>query len=127
MAKHTPGPWEADGPHPTNEYSIIGQAQGEHVLPPLVAHVSAWAGLNYEPDIVEARANRDLIIAAPDLLQACRAFLNPTGHTDACTELRAFAVNTGQLESLTAEGGPCANPCRQARMAIAKATGEEVR
>lgn len=53
--------------------------------------------------------------AAPDLLAALRRFINPTGHTDACLELKRFGAKD------------CTKVCAEARAAIEKATGEAVK
>jgi hypothetical protein len=55
-----------------------------------------------------------LMKAAPDLYRALKAFINPTGHTDACMELRRY-------------GNPvCTKQCEEARRALEKATGEQI-
>ena len=49
--------------------------------------------------------------AAGDLYRALKGFINPTGHTDACMEIRRFGVPN------------CTKQCEAARKALEKATG----
>ena len=60
------------------------------------------------------RENAQLIASAPNLLAALKKFINPTGHTDACMEIREMGV------------GECTKSCRAARAAIEKATGSPI-
>lgn len=52
--------------------------------------------------------------AAPDLYQALKGFINPTGHTDVCMERRNYGFKD------------CTKPCADARKALEKATGVPV-
>lgn len=61
----------------------------------------------------QSLANMLLISAVTDLLAAALGMLNPTGHTDACTEHRAF----GETQ--------CSKKCAALRAAVAKARGEQ--
>jgi hypothetical protein len=105
-ANHSPGPWQVRDLEPgrtarltdsTGRY--IGDLQCRHNHP------------GYEAERV---ADARLIAAAPDLLAAALGMLNPTGHTDACTELREFGHTN------------CTKPCARLREAIEKAKGEQL-
>lgn len=52
--------------------------------------------------------------AAGDLYRALKGFINASGHTDACMEIRRFGVPT------------CTKQCEAARKALEKATGVPV-
>lgn len=67
VKRHTPGPWHRNIP-PASKYSTI--FSGHRGIATHVAHV-ATKGLSEE----EIEANANLIIAAPDLLAACKAVI----------------------------------------------------
>lgn len=72
--------------------------------------------LHTSPFELEVRqANARLIAAAPDLLKALKRFINPTGHTDACWELKKYGARD------------CTKACLQAKDAIEKATGTAIK
>ena len=91
--KHTPGPWEkADGTD-----GITRGIRGWHG--PEMVNVINWNGISRATSVT-GQANANLIVAAPDLLEALQSL-------------------SGALDA-TAYGAALA----QARAAIAKATGE---
>jgi hypothetical protein len=94
--KHTQGEWAIG--ESTNYWLPIVDERGDYI--------AAVTCRTFED---EARANGRLIAAAPTILAALLGFINPTGHTDACAELRSFGVSR------------CTKVCERAREAIAKA------
>jgi hypothetical protein len=95
MSEHTPGPWVTDDIQEGDKYRYVLASENEEVIARIML-LSPW-GL-----IITAEANARLIAAAPDLLEALKAFANeivPNNPND------PLWVN--------------------ARAAIAKATGEQ--
>lgn len=90
--KHTPGPWDRNI-KAGGKYPIIFAGRNQHV---------AQACQQKNPD--ETEANISLIAAAPDLLAALEALLDPATNED---------------------GGWYTDARRAARAAIARARGEE--
>lgn len=64
MSKHTPGPWSVDEPH-----QVWAESAGEYVA---ITQVEEWETLPRD----QVEANARLIAAAPDLLEALKAFAN---------------------------------------------------
>lgn len=79
--KHTPGPWVleyfgADGIERKDAQTVVASYEGRHgENGEAIAEVFRWAAGNNSPH-PEARANADLIAAAPDLLAACKSAAN---------------------------------------------------
>ena len=96
-AKHTPGPWEASG---NLVRSPMHQPEG---LPRGVQIVECRDGY-FLPHTEEAKANARLIAAAPELLEALERLADA-------------------YERLKPPGYPLSDREKQARAAIAKATG----
>lgn len=97
MSGPTPGPYEAMR---TGIATAVVTANDRQYV---IAEV--YPGHHHEA----VDANARLLAAAPEMLIALKLFINPTGHTDACMEMRSFGV----------EG--CTASCRAALAAIAKA------
>jgi hypothetical protein len=66
MSQHTPGPWVIDEYHADGFYKIRGAKE-------VICHVHSFSP-NKKPES-QATANAHLIIAAPDLLAACKALV----------------------------------------------------
>lgn len=98
MNKHTPGPWEWYGPN----LLCGGERQSENILNSAddgrpYGHHAALIEHHWDGGV--AKANARLIVAAPDLLEACKVALGIIG----------FGAEHDQISA-----------------AIAKATGEQV-
>lgn len=79
MSKHTPGPWKDKG-------SLIGWFDIENFEGKEIAWISNVPVRNLE----EAEANARLIIAAPELLEACKkALVELESYLCDCTEYEA--------------------------------------
>lgn len=101
--KHTPGPWYPEFDVKEHEWLI-------NDLPPNDIDRSSIA-LVYRNGIGEEEANARLIAAAPELLAACQAMLQTSGHSS----------------WLHVTNGPCrCKSCAKemARKAIARAIGD---
>lgn len=96
---HTPGPWEVAGPSSNGKCLRIFAGE----------YVGIIGGSDQSMRTIQA--NADLIAAAPDLLEACKSFLD-MWH-------RAGPMGSHQWEKFD-------GVVRQCRMAISKATGEVV-
>ena len=107
---HTPGPWLC---RRGNEIYTIEQTAPDGVFPNIVAYVIFSDGGTRE-EFEAQLSNACLLAAAPTMLSALRASLNPTGHTDTCLERRAFGETR------------CSKHCARIRDAITAATGEEL-
>jgi len=105
--KHTKGPWLVR-PHWNDEarFEVFPDREVEFGSPAEIADVCAHSADDFDKEVAEAKANANLIAAAPDLLEALGDFAS-------------MKCETAGVEDL--EGG-CCRTCR-ARAAIAKATG----
>jgi hypothetical protein len=101
MSKHTSGTWAVSKRNPRRV-----TANGTIICNAVLRNQGPSQSLRYVKERAEAEANARLIAAAPDLLVALRNLLDDTQHRD---------HDCGD--------GPC--PVRDARAAIAKATGDQ--
>lgn len=103
---HTPGPWRVVS-------TITGDTEvwsnGPHYC------VADCNSKQSSCDIGQCEANARLISAAPELLQALKAFAVWTEGQPCFCDCEGWDRNQ--------HGGQCSPNCRQARQAIAKATG----
>jgi len=104
MSKHTPGPWqvlpeECDKPYIRIRGTVLG---GRYKIANVIT--PSYEGV-HEREAVETRANARLIAAAPELLEALKAFVAD------------WSDDTGM-------SSPSYESVRLAREAIAKAEGE---
>ena len=89
--KHTPRPWFANQHRGFNEW-IIGPGRGSHVCT-----------IRFGKDRPEAEANKNLITAAPEMLEAlkvaCEMLDEMRPHSDGLAQVKsAIAKATGTLE-----------------------------
>lgn len=97
-AKHTPGPWEKyrTDKYPNRPFQIMGN--GKKNGPP-IAEIILW-----DTNTDEARANLNLIAAAPDLLEALDPFAkfacSPPGECECfnCIARAAIAKAEGRTD-----------------------------
>jgi hypothetical protein len=110
---HTPGPWKSKPG--ANDANMIADADGRAV-----------ATVYFRDDGADT-ANRDLVIAAPDLLAFARSMLSTTGRSSG----HFYDCNNGKRGGVTDDhdsptGAACSNACIELRAAIAKAEGSPV-
>jgi hypothetical protein len=112
-AKHTPGPWEAEK-RAGDEWWFGGRDGMEIVVRPPSEKFGAVCVIGASSAETENDANARLIAAAPELLEALKAFMALD---------RSFStVCDAHLKEMAAKG-PMARAVQLARAAIAKATG----
>jgi hypothetical protein len=114
MSKHTPGPWVFSAIDSTEGFLVVEKARPKS----LVATVCKRNGCGWACPHEEPWANARLIAAAPDLLEACKA-AERSPHHPACP----IATGKGQT---TITHDDCTCHVGKARVAIAKAEGQEV-
>ncbi len=102
---HTPGEWESDG---LRVWAY--RKEGDALLPVYIA------SLKFHRDYEEAKANTDLIAAAPEMLAALEAVDAEGRHTPECSSWRGKR-GPGPV-------GPCNCYLSDVRAAIKKAKGE---
>lgn len=117
LCKHTPGPWRVKADKrvgPYGFYIVVVCDEGYEFEDAM--HVAGTGRSIVVFDDEEVRANANLIAAAPDLLEACRATL---------LELESLlAVAAGRIDNMEYDGDDVARAIHGARAAIVKATGE---
>jgi len=108
MSKHTPGPWFVnDNPLKMSEYCILAESRGT-AFGASVAIANQREGRNpLSPE--EAKANAQIMSAAPELLEALKIVTN---------DLACLVENAGKQAALDPR-------IKKARAAMAKAEGEE--
>lgn len=67
-AKHTPGEWTLDG-----DYIRTENEEGEEIT---ICRVGTVDSVHFPPPDEEVRGNTALLLASPDLLAACKMFLD---------------------------------------------------
>ena len=108
MSKHTPGPWEFNGP-----FSTTGGRNGYFVQSPDIdVCVIPFGVLDTEAEL-SAKRDARLIAAAPELLEALQECI--TDDNAMCIVQNDVAYMIRRLRSIS----------NVARAAIAKATGEQ--
>lgn len=118
-SKHTPGPWQSEGPDFFGDFNIIlAGSAGEHDKRAVAAVVS---NLRSEEEVV---ANAHLIAAAPDMLEALRPFARLAAHRPADDPDELIVANYRESLARDAISTPVTlGDCRAAAAAIAKAEG----
>ena len=103
-AKHTPGPWKQG----ENPMDIIASSDGQWDIATVAENCGANDDENTPPDCDgESLANAHLIAAAPDLLAACKFFIETNrihGYEFDSNEPAVFAAITAAIAK--AEGNP---------------------
>lgn len=130
MSKHTPGPWAYSTSQEGWSYTVnIFQADN-------AAPTDGWSDVAYiiktcagEQQSIQ-RANARLIAAAPDLLEACRTFVEWLDREDAGFDHKTHNRETPEGEAAWREWfygniALCGVAQDDARAAIAKATGAQ--
>ena len=105
MSWYTPGPWKNHGRQP----NVGGLPHSAVAAKTLLARVYSEA----YGDVVQEKANADLIAAAPDLLEALKASADSF-----CSYCCPSVWKTGDDQ-------PHSEQCKANRAAIAKAEGEQ--
>jgi hypothetical protein len=119
--KHTLGPWtlttvptSVGSCHKIGPFPVSSSIRSE--IYACVYVDGAYIGREESPATQELHANARLIAAAPELLAALQAFVAlDTSFSTICNQ---------HLNDMVDEGQPLARAVKQARAAIAKATGE---
>lgn len=97
--KHTKGPWLVR-PHWSDEsrFEVYPDREVEFGSPAEIADVCAHSSEDFDKEVAEAKANANLIAAAPDLLAVAQKVVNNWGdlhHKDLMQLRAAIAKATG--------------------------------
>lgn len=116
-AKHTPGPWVVEDPFGTDMYSIVQDGLEVHEWQ-FIAHVPVGIPAEGLMPRQEARANADMMIAAPDMLTAL---------DQSISAFMALAGFGPEIKVLIGEDAwdKIGGAMQASRAALSKATGEQ--
>lgn len=115
MANHTPGPWSYHTWNASGKQFGIETADHKHGIAAVTPNVNASTLLTME----QHEANARLIAAAPDMLAALQGLNHMGGDDRGCYCI--CPCNDGSAPS-----HKHSTACRDARIAIAAATGESI-
>src|SRR5574337_33278 len=110
---HTKGLWEFD-PETGRIDAVVHRKPTDHINKDGTPYIGGLIALPYSCEEGSLEANAKLIAAAPELLDALKAFSDYV-HAEDCSTDGRVEYSSGQIRSMAF----------RARAAIAKATGEE--